>query len=137
MKYIIAAESSHRIRIHLIMPRLNAEQAEIIKYAFSGIAGVNKVTIYRETAGCALEYSCPKEELLRKLDHFRLENVKLLAAEEQKHISAAEMRSRKLAPELKRKLRLRILAETAADLAMPVPVQLAYHAYQMVTLKEM
>ena len=35
------------------------------------------------------------------------------------------------------KLRMRILGETIADTVLPLPVQLAYHAYQMVTLKEM
>ena len=47
------------------------------------------------------------------------------------------MKKRKLDPELKRKLRMRILGETIADTVLPLPVQLAYHAYQMVTLKEM
>jgi hypothetical protein len=47
------------------------------------------------------------------------------------------MRKRKLDPELKRKLRMRILGETIADTVLPLPVQLAYHAYQMVTLKEL
>jgi hypothetical protein len=51
-------------------------------------------------------------------------------------ISAEEMRKRKLDPELKRKLRMRILGETIADAILPLPVQLAYHAYQMVTLKK-
>jgi ATP-dependent exoDNAse (exonuclease V) beta subunit len=51
--------------------------------------------------------------------------------------AAEEMRNRKLDPELKRKLRMRILGETIADTVLPLPVQLAYHAYQMVTLKEL
>ena len=57
--------------------------------------------------------------------------------EENARISAEEMKKRKLDPELKRKLRMRILGETIADTVLPFPVQLAYHAYQMVTLKEM
>ena len=65
--------------------------------------------------------------------------VQMMAEKEEENarISAEEMRNRKLDPELKRKLRMRILGETIADTVLPLPVQLAYHAYQMVTLKEL
>lgn len=52
------------------------------------------------------------------------------------YISAEEMKKRKLDPQLKKKLRMRILAETLFDLAMPIQVQLGYHAWQMITLKQ-
>ena len=47
------------------------------------------------------------------------------------------MKSRKLDEQLKTKLRLRILAEMAADIAMPMPVQVGYHLWQMITLKNL
>ena len=40
-------------------------------------------------------------------------------------------------PNLKKKLRRRITLEAGADLILPAPVQLAYHLYQLVTLKEL
>lgn len=49
MIYYIAARSAHRIRIRLRTAGLTKAQAEILKYAFSGISGVQKVTVYRET----------------------------------------------------------------------------------------
>jgi hypothetical protein len=49
----------------------------------------------------------------------------------------AEMKNRKLDQQLKQRLRLRILLETVADLALPMPVQIGYHVWQMITLKHL
>ena len=137
MNYHIEAQSKRRIRIRLKRAKLTEEEAQILEYAFSGMPGVTKVTVYRATGGCALEYSCEADVILRKLDQFRFENVDLLAQEEKQRISAAEMKSRKLDEQLKTKLRLRILAETAADIALPMPVQIGYHLWQLITLKKL
>ena len=137
MKYRIECQTRHRIRIRLFTTRLSAEEAKILEYAFSGIPGVRSVTVYRASAGCALEYDCSRDEILRRLDRFRFENVEMLAKEEDSRINAEEMRARKLDPKLKRRLRTRILLETVADLALPAPVQIGYHAWQMLTLKNL
>ena len=137
MKYHIESETAHRIRVRLSSRKLTPEQAQILEYAFKGIAGVKKVTVYRATGGCALTFDCDRKEILRRLDSFRFENVEMLATKEAERISREEMRARKLEPELKRKLRLRILAETAADIVMPMPVQIGYHVWQMVTLRDL
>ncbi len=137
MNYHIEARSKRRIRIRLKRAILTEEEAQILEYAFSGMPGVTKVTVYRATGGCALEYSCEADAILRKLDQFRFENVDLLAREEEQRISVSEMKSRKLDEQLKTKLRLRILAETAADIALPMPVQIGYHLWQLITLKKL
>lgn len=137
MNYCIEAQSKRRIRVRLRGSKLTREEADILDYAFSGIPGVKKVTVYRETGCCALEFDCDVTEILKRLDRFRFENVDLLAEEEKKRITVAEVRDRKLDQQLKTKLRLRIVAETAADLFMPMPVQLAYHLWQLVTLKNL
>ena len=49
----------------------------------------------------------------------------------------AEMKNRKLDQQLKNKLRMRVLLETVTDLALPMPVQLGYHVWQMITLKDL
>ena len=136
MKYRIADESAGRIRIRIAEKKLTAEQAEILRYAFSTVKGVTKVRVYPATAGCAISYRCPRSEIIRRLNAFRFENVTLLA-EEERQISTAEMKERKLAPELKHRLRMRILAETLADALLPMPVQIGYHVYQMVTLRNL
>ena len=140
MDYRIEAETKHRIRIRIGTRKLTEEQAKILKYAFGRAPGVTGVTIYKATAGCAIAYDGDRLEILRRLNNFNFDNVQMMAEkkdEENAKISAEEMKKRKLDPELKRKLRLRILGETIADAVLPLPVQLAYHAYQMVTLKEM
>ena len=137
MNYHIEAQSRRRIRVRLRSSKLSAEEARILKYAFSGMPGVTKVTVYRATGGCALEYNCKAEDILRKLDRFRFENVDMMARKEEQRISVAEMKNRKLDDQLKTKLRLRILTEMAADIALPLPVQVGYHLWQMVTLKNL
>ena len=97
------------------------------------------MTVYKASAGCAITFTGDRDEIIRRLNSFNFENVQMMAEKEEENarISAEEMRNRKLDPELKRKLRMRILGEAIADTVLPLPVQLAYHAYQMVTLKEM
>lgn len=136
MNYQIISESNHRIRIRLSVPRLTKEQAEILKYAFADLKGVTDVVIYRATAGCAFQYAGDRKKILERLNTFRFENVKMMAEEEVTRISMSEMKNRKLDPALKRRLRARILAETVFDIAMPMPLQIGYHVYQMITLKD-
>ena len=136
MKYRIENETKHRIRIRLYTGPITSFQEEILQYAFSSIQGVRKVTVYRATGGCALEHDGSRERILEKLNAFHYENVTVFAKEEQEQISLQEVRDRKLSPELKRRLRMRVLLETVADLVMPVPLQVGYHAYQMITLKD-
>ena len=154
MNYRIEAETTHRMRIRIGTRKLSEEQAKILKYAFSHAPGVSEVTVYKASAGCAITYTGDRSEIIRRLNSFNFENVQMMAEKEEANarISAEEMRKRKLDPELKRKLRIRILGETIADkrklririlgetiadTVLPLPVQLAYHAYQMVTLKEL
>ena len=60
-----------------------------------------------------------------------------IKSEAKGHVSREELKARKMDPMLKKKLRRRIILEAGADLLMPVPVQMAYHLYQLVTLKEL
>ena len=139
MDYRIEAETDHRIRIRIGTRKLTEEQSKILNYAISNAPGVTGVTIYKATAGCAITFTGDRREIIRRLNSFNLNNVQMMAEKKDKEnamISAEEMRKRKLDPELKRKLRMRILGETIADAVLPLPVQLAYHAYQMVTLKK-
>ncbi len=137
MKYHIEARSKRRIRVRLHNSKLTQEEAQILEYAFSGMPGVTKVTVYRATGGCALEYDCDVRDILKRLDRFRFENVEILAREEEERISMTEMKNRKLDDHLKARLRLRILAEMVADAVMPMPVQIGHHIWQMITLKNL
>ena len=136
MRYKIVNETNHRIRFRLYTGTLTEEQGDVLEYALSALQQVDRVTIYRATAGFALEYHGDRAVILRKLDAFRFENVTMLAKTEHPVISLEEVRDRKLDPALKRRLRARVLVESVADMVLPMPVQLGYHAYQMITLKD-
>ena len=136
MKYIIEHETDRRIRISLHR-KISAEEAKILTYTLSSIDGVSDVRIYAAAGGIAIIYSGDRKRLLEKLDHFSYRNVTYFAQKEETAIDAQEVQRRKLDPALKRRLRRRILVETAADVIMPMPVQIAYHLYQMITLKNL
>ncbi len=136
MKYYVAARSRHRIRVRLYVPRLTDGQVQVLQDVFSASESITRVTVYQATAGLALEFQCPEEIILKKLDAFRFENVVMMAEKETSYISTHEMRERKLEPRLKRKLRGRIVAESLFDLVAPMPVQMGYHLWQFITLKD-
>ena len=135
MRYRIVNETKGRMRIHMYAGSISREQEEILTYAFSAIPGIRKVVVYRATGNCALLYEGDREEVVRRLDTFNFENVEVFAKKILPCIDEEEMARRKLSPELKNKLRIRIALETVADAALPLPLQLLYHAYQMITLK--
>ena len=60
----------------------------------------------------------------------------MMAEKLEEGIGMDEMMRRKLDPELKRRLRLRVVGETIADMVLPLPLQLGYHVYQLITLKD-
>lgn len=138
MRYRIEHESAHRIRLRLYTGPLTDSQAQVLTYALSSIEEVTSVSVYQATGGIAVCYSHDRDLILGKLDSFQFENVTMLAEEMDKHphIDEDEMRERKLSPQLKRKLRTRIVVEAAADMILPMPVQLAWHVYQFISLKD-
>jgi hypothetical protein len=52
-------------------------------------------------------------------------------------ISSEELSRRKLSPEVKARMRRKVIVEAAADILMPMPVQVGYHLYQLVTLRDL
>ena len=135
MQFRVVYETNHRMRIRLYTGRISDYQEEVLQFAFSAIDSVTKVTVYHATGNIALEYQGNRDLILEKLRAFDYDNVTMMAEKLEKGIDMDEMLRRKLDPALKQKLRMRILLETAADLVLPVPMQLGYHAYQLVTLK--
>ena len=67
MKYRIEAQSKRRIRVRLRSFGLTEEEARILDYAFSGMPGVTKVTVYRATGNCALEFDCGIDEIEERM----------------------------------------------------------------------
>ncbi len=138
MNFTIRHETNRRIRLRLYCPKITPAQEEIMRFAFSSIRGIQNVTFYPETSGVALTYSEDedRERILSRMRAFDFSNVEMMADELEHGIGMDEMMRRKLDPALKRRLRARILVETAADILLPVPLQLGYHVYQLITLKD-
>ncbi len=135
MHYKIEHETNHRIRLSLPFCPIRPAQEEVLRFALGSIPEVQRVIFYPCTGGMAIHYTKGREKILQKLTAFHVQNVSLLARDMEKHISMDEVRRRKLDPEVKTALRKRIVIETAADMLLPTPLQLAYHAYQLITLK--
>lgn len=137
MNYNILHESNTRIRIHVHTRngRLNAGETQVLEYALPHIKGVTDVKIYPPTGDIALKYQGDRQLVLDKLSSVNFDNIILFADEINRQISEEELKSRDLTPELKRKMRTKILLEAASDLFLPMPVQMAYHAYQFITLR--
>lgn len=137
MKFVIQHQTSSYMRLRLNGGRFTRTEAEVLEYALSNLKGVSGVRLYPASGGIALSYKGDREVILKKLRNLQFHNVKMFAEEIEESISTEELSRRKLSPELKRKLRCKVIAEAAADMLLPAPIQLGYHMYQLVTLKNL
>ena len=137
MKFVIQHQTSSYMRLRLNGGRFTRTEAEVLEYALSNLKGVSGVRLYPASGGIALSYKGDREVILKKLRNLHFHNVKMFAEEIEESISTEELSRRKLSPELKRKLRCKVIAEAAADMLLPAPIQLGYHMYQLVTLKNL
>ena len=137
MKFVIQHQTSSYMRLRLNGGRFTRTEAEVLEYALSNLKGVSGVRLYPASGGIAFSYKGDREVILKKLRNLHFHNVKLFAEEIEESISTEELSRRKLSPELKRKLRCKVIAEAAADMLLPAPIQLGYHMYQLVTLKNL
>ena len=136
MRYRIENETGKHLRIRLLSGKISNSEAEVLQYALLSSKVISEATVFRATGGVALPYTCGRDEILGRLERFQFANVERFAEDMEAGIGLEEVQRRKLTPELKRKLRTRMLIEMAADVVMPMHVQLAYHAYQLVTLRD-
>lgn len=137
MKFVIQHQTSSYMRLRLCGGRFTGTEAEVLEYALSNLKGVSGVRLYPASGGIAFSYKGDRDTILKKLRNLQFHNVKMFAEGLEESIGREELARRKLSPELKRKLRCKVIAEAAADMLLPAPVQLGYHMYQLVTLKNL
>ena len=137
MKFVIQHQTSSYMRLRLCGGRFTGTEAEVLEYALSNLKGVSGVRLYPASGGIAFSYKGDRETILKKLRNLQFHNVKMFAEEIEQSIGTEELARRKLSPDLKRKLRCKVIAEAAADMLLPAPVQLGFHVYQLVTLKNL
>ncbi|MBR2189892.1 MAG: hypothetical protein IJ860_10900 [Eubacterium sp.] len=135
MKFSIQHETKSYLRIRLISGKISETEEEVLEYALSQMKSVRHVAFYPATGGIAISFDGDRNMILEKLKALQYQNVALFAGQLEQRIDVEELERRKLSPRLKRKMRRRIFLETAADIALPMPIQVGYHLYQLVTLK--
>ncbi len=137
MNYKIEHETSSRLRIRVMKKQLSVSDEEKIHYVLDQIPGVKEILVYNATSGVAIFYEGCRQELLDALQEMKLEDVKVPADYIDTHdvVRMDELKKRHLGPKVKMRMRGKILAEMAFDLVAPTPIQVGYHLYQIVTLK--
>lgn len=137
MDYIVRHETKTYLRLRLRSGRFSAAQGDILEYALTNLKGVTDVKLYPASGGIVIYHGGNREEILRKMRALQFHNVEMFAKELEDTIDQEELARRKLSPGLKRSLRRKVLMETAADVLMPMPLQVGYHIYQLVTLRNL
>ena len=142
MKFTIKNELENRIRIRLKDGKLDYVKDQRVSYAIRKIKGVKEVRVYRRTGGVAICFDStvlPKKKLISSLEKIHLKKIWVPEDEfvDESKISLEEIKERRLTPEAKRRIRGSIVLETIADVVLPMPLQVGYHIYQLVTLKSM
>ena len=160
MTFTIEHETSGSMRVRLAGKKPSKRTAEAIRTLLIHTPGIRDAEVFRASGGLVVRHDMKRADLikiLKELDPETIREVKremeavkqellerlqqiqdphvLEAALQNHRVDAKELSTRKLDPALKRRMRLRILLEAGADLLLPAPVQAAYHAWQMVTLK--
>ena len=77
MKYKIKHRAFGRLRIEIDALRLSFEQADILEYYLLDQRFIRRARVHENTAVAIIEYTGDEERLLKALDGFRYENVKL------------------------------------------------------------
>lgn len=138
MDFIIMHETSKYMRLRVRSGHLTSSEAEILKYVLENRRGVSHVKIYPASGGIAFSYEQgDREQIMQRLSALQFRNVKMFARELDGTINQEEIKRRKLSPEVKARLRRKMVVEAVADILMPMPVQVGYHVYQLVTLRDL
>ena len=74
MKCKILHESNGRMRVRFCMSRMTMKQADIAEYTLSAAVGVTRVQVFDRTCDIVIAYTCPREEIVRKLSHFSFDD---------------------------------------------------------------
>lgn len=141
MKFSIEHKSRGRIRIRVPGGKISLAESRKIRLALLGIPEVTDVRIYQASGGVGVFYEGSCEALIAKMqaldvhadEHRQYPDTK----PESPYLDADEIKKRGLAPHFKRKMRKQIIMEAAADVIMPMPLQLLYHVYQLRQIDKM
>lgn len=77
MKFKIKHEIKGRIRVHLAMPSMTFQEADILQYFLQESKGITSVKVYERNCDVVVNYTGTRGEILRLLQEFSFENVEV------------------------------------------------------------
>lgn len=116
MKCRILHESKGRMRVRLCMKRMTLRQADIAEYSLSAIVGVTRVQVFDRTCDIIIAYTCPREEIVRRLSAFSF-------SEENSGSLVPERTGRELSRQYEEKLAAVVIMRFVNKLILPLPVR--------------
>lgn len=126
MKFRILHENKKRMRIHLIQPeKMTLEQADIFLYYLQSLPEVTFAKVFDRTADAAIEFQCPRAQLIDKIRRFHYEETAIPDG-------IIENSARQMNNEFKEKLVSDIVFHYARKWFLPYPLRAAYTAYRAV-----
>ena len=139
MRYDIVHETKKRMRVKIQGElSLSVGKADMLYHWIADVHGVINVNIHQLTGSVAIEYECDRQKVIDALDQFQFDFEKFHHDCDAKvFIDDEELHRRRFDPHMKRKMRRKILVEMATDTFLPLPIQLGYHVYQLITLKNL
>ena len=156
MKCKVVHETGGSLRVKILGRQLSYKEYEALHGLLEKAEGVQRIRTYWATGSIALNFRGDRERLLATIRGISEED--LAAAVEENRRALAELgkkeieqntpvdfvdlkklkkQGKKMSSLWKRRLNRRILIEAAADMILPAPVQVAYHAYQMLVLQSL
>ncbi len=114
MKCKIMHESKGRMRVRFCMKRMTMKQADTAEYSLSAIVGVTRVQVFDRTCDIIIAYSCPREEIIRRLSTFAFEDFGNLAP---------ERTGRELNKQYEEKLAAVVIRRFVNKIILPLPVR--------------
>ncbi len=109
-------ESKGRMRVRFCMKRMTMKQADTAEYSLSAIVGVTRVQVFERTCDIIIAYTCPREEIIRRLSTFAFDDVENLVP---------ERTGRELNKQYEEKLVSVVIRRLVNKLIVPLPVRRA------------
>ncbi len=116
MKCKILHETKGRMRVRFCVKRMTLKQADIAEYALSAVVGVTRVQVFDRTCDVVIAYTCPRNEIVRKLSKFSFDDEKNTAL-------VPEQTGRKLSKQYEEKLAAVVIRRCINKLILPMPVR--------------
>lgn len=79
MKCVILHESCHRLRVHLVQPRMTLRQADLLAGYLEEQPFIRRVKVYDRTGDAVIHYDGPRQAVLSALSHFYYHDSALCA----------------------------------------------------------